>query len=128
MEIVTHNATSLAWMGDALMTLRVREHLLDKGYQKADLLQKKSARICSAKAQAKILEALKEEDFFTDEEHRILQRGRNATIHSKAKNADGKTYLEATALEALLGYLYLYGHVERLEVCLQEILKKGDSL
>ena len=41
MEIVTHNATSLAWMGDALMTLRVRKHLLDKGYQKADILQKK---------------------------------------------------------------------------------------
>ena len=64
MEVVTHNATSLAWMGDALMTLRVREHLLNQGYQKPDILQKKSARICSAKAQARILEALKEEAFF----------------------------------------------------------------
>ena len=128
MVVVTHNATSLAWMGDALMTLRVREHLLNQGYQKPDILQKKSARICSAKAQARILEALKEEAFFTEREQQILQRGRNATIHSKAKNADGKTYLEATALEALLGYLYLYGHADRLEVCLQAILKKGDSL
>lgn len=128
MEIVTHNATSLAWMGDALMTLKVREALLKKGYQKADVLQKKSARICSATGQAKILNAMIEEDFFSEDEKAILHRGRNATIHSKAKNADGKTYLQATALEALLGYLYLYDHRERLESCLQEILVKGEQL
>ena len=52
MEIVTENATSLAWIGDAIMTLKVREHILKKGYRKADILQKKSAHICSAKGQA----------------------------------------------------------------------------
>lgn len=128
MEIVTQNATSLAWIGDALMSLRVREHLVAKGYQKADVLQKKSARICSARGQSKILEQLLQENFFHEEEHQILQRGRNATIHSKAKNADGKTYLQATALEALLGYLYLYHHEERLKECLDQIIQKGDLL
>ena len=128
MEIVTHNATSLAWMGDALMTLRVRKHLLDKGYQKADSLQKKSARLYSAKGQAVILDRLMQEDFFTEEEKQILHRGRNANIHSKAKNADGQTYLKATALEALLGYLYLYDHHQRLAQCLDQIVEKGDSL
>lgn len=128
MEIVTHNATSLAWMGDAIMTLKIREELLSQGYRKADLLQKKSARILSAKGQSKILRQMKEEDLFTDDEKEILARGRNATIHSKAKNASGQIYLEATALEALLGYLYLYHHEDRLQVCLKRIVELGNEL
>jgi len=128
MEIVTENATSLAWIGDALMTLRVRESLLNKGYRKPDILQKKSAGICSAKAQAVILDTLMKQDYFSPEEREILARGRNATIHSKAKNADGKTYLAATALEAVLGYMYLYDHKDRLEDCLDKIMEIGDTL
>lgn len=128
MEIVTENATSLAWIGDALFSLGVREHLLAKGFQKADVLQKKSAKICSAKGQAAILMQLEEENFFQPDEIQILKRGRNATIHSKAKNADGRTYLQATALEALIGYLYLYHHEERLQELMQKILVLGDTL
>lgn len=128
MEIVVQNATSLAWMGDAYMSLCVREHLLNKGYQNANTLQKKNAKYCSAKGQAKILEQMLKDDFFTEDEKEILSRGRNATIHSKAKNADGKTYLQATALEALLGYLYLYHHEDRLHVCMNEIIRLGDLL
>lgn len=128
MEIVEHNATSLAWIGDAVMSLKVREHLLSKGFRKADLLQKKSSKYCSAKGQAKMLETLMDEEFFSEEERNILARGRNATIHSKAKNADGKTYLQATALEAVLGYMYLYGHEDRLEKCITRIVEIGDTL
>ena len=65
---------------------------------------------------------------YTEDEKTILARGRNATIHSKAKNATHKTYLEATALESMLGYLYLYGHQDRLKVCLDRIIEIGDSL
>ena len=128
MEIVTQNATSLAWIGDAIMSLKVREHLLDLGYRRANILQKKNAVICSAKGQACILDQMMQDDFFNEDEKEILARGRNATIHSKAKNASGKTYLKATALEALLGYLYLYDHKERLNVCLNRIIELGDQL
>ena len=123
MEIVTENATSLAWIGDAVMSLAVREHL-----RKAHVLQKKNAVICSAKGQSVMLNTMMDEDFFTEDEKTILARGRNATIHSKAKNATHKTYLEATALESMLGYLYLYGHQDRLKVCLDRIIDIGDSL
>ena len=110
------------------MSLAVREHLLSLGFRKAHILQKKNAVICSAKGQAIMLNKMMEEDFFTEDEKTILARGRNATIHSKAKNATHKTYLEATALESMLGYLYLYGHQERLKVCLDKIIEIGDSL
>ena len=128
MEIVTQNATSLAWIGDAYMSLCVRKHIMDLGYQNPNTLQKKSAKICSAKGQAKILEEMMEQNFFNEDEREILSRGRNATTHSKAKNADGKTYLKATALEALLGYLYLYNHMDRLDACMNEIIRLGDLL
>lgn len=128
MEIVTENATSLAWIGDAIMSLAVREHLLNLGFRKANVLQKKNAKICSAKGQSVMLHTLLEEDFFTEDEKQILARGRNATIHSKAKNASHKIYLEATALEALLGYLYLYDHKDRLKICLDRIIEMGDQL
>ncbi len=128
MEIVTHNATSLAWIGDAVMSLSVREHLLKKGYRKPDVLQKMSARICSAKGQASILQQLEQKNWFDEQEKVILHRGRNATIHTKAKNASQQTYLQATSLEALLGYLYLYEHEERLQALLGEIKELGDLL
>ncbi len=128
MEIVTENATSLAWIGDAIMSLAIREHLLKLGYQKPKILQKKSAIICSAKGQASILESMMSENFFDDNEIQILSRGRNATIHSKAKNASHKVYLQATALESLLGYLYLYNHKNRLDICLSRIIELGDQL
>ncbi len=128
MEIVTQNATTLAWIGDGVMSLRVRLYLVEKGYQNAHKLQEKSAKLCSAKGQSKILNILKEENFFNADELEILHRGRNATIHSKAKNATGKEYLEATAIEACLGYLYLYGHQKRLEELLDRMIEIGETI
>ena len=128
MEIVTQNATSLAWIGDAIMSVVVREHLLDLGFQNANKLQKKSIKYCSAKGQAKVLDQMLESNYFKEDEKEILARGRNANVHTKAKNADGQTYMKATALEALLGYLYLYHHDERLKECLTHIIKLGDNL
>lgn len=128
MEIVSQNATSLAWIGDAYMSLRVRLYLVEKGIQNAHKLQEKSAKLCSAKGQSKILNVLKEEDYFNEDELEILRRGRNATIHSKAKNATGKEYLEATAIEACLGYLYLYGHQTRLDTLLDHMIEIGEKL
>ena len=72
MEIVTENATSLAWIGDAVMSLAVREHLLSLGYRKAHVLQKKNAVICSAKGQSVMLNTMMDEDFFTEDEKKFL--------------------------------------------------------
>lgn len=126
MEVITHNPTSLAWIGDAIMSLYVRERLLAKGYRKADTLQKMNAKIVSARFQSQALETLIERSFFTEEEMELLKRGRNANVHSKAKNASGKEYQNATALEALLGYYQLYHHSERLEEVLNEIGKMSE--
>ena len=110
MEIVHQNAISLAWMGDAIMTMYVRK------------------QVCSAKGQSVILDTLIQEDFFNADEKEILRRGRNASPHTKAKNATSEQYMKATALEACLGYLYLYDHAERLNVLMDRIIQLGDQL
>lgn len=127
MEIVTENAVALAWMGDALMSCHIREHLLKKGYRRPDDLQKKSAKYLSAKAQCRMLDALEAENFFDDDEKVIVRRGKAARIHTKAKNANVHEYLQATALEAVIGYLYLYGHEDRLKALLARLAQLGDE-
>ena len=102
MLLQEYNGTSLAYMGDAVMSLFVREMLLSKGYQKPNVLQKKSVEWVSAKAQARFLEVLETEGFlqrrngesFFAEEIRIQKR--------KRKIADVITYRKSTGLEANL--------------------------
>lgn len=48
-----------------------------------------------------------EKEWFTDEEMDILKRGRNAKSHTKAKNTDVQTYRKSSAIEAVIGFLYL---------------------
>lgn len=127
MEIVTENAVALAWMGDAVMTSRIREHLLKKGYRRPDDLQKRSTRYLSARAQCRMLDKLKADGFFTEDELTIVKRGKAARIHTKAKNANVHEYLEATALEAVIGYLYLYDHKDRLTFLLDRLAQLGDE-
>ena len=74
------------------------------------------------------LRQLEEEAFFDEDEQEIIRRGRNATIHTKAKNADIMTYRHATALEAVIGYLYLYHKSERLELLWQAMVRIGETV
>ncbi|MBD5424330.1 MAG: hypothetical protein HDR44_04345 [Allobaculum sp.] len=128
MEIVMENPVTLAWMGDALYTTKVRKRILDQGARKADVLQKQAAKRCSAIGQAKVLDHLLEQNLLNEDELEIVRRGRNAHVKSPAKNADLKTYLKATALEALFGYLYLYHHEERMNALLEMCMEIGDQL
>lgn len=126
MDIKEYNGTSLAYMGDAVMSLLVREKLLSQGWQKSKILQKKSESWVSAKAQAYFLIQLKERAFFSEEEYAIVLRGRNTHSASKAKNADVTTYRMSTGLEALFGWLYLTHQKERLQALWEEIQKIGE--
>jgi ribonuclease-3 family protein len=113
-------------MGDAIFTSRVREHLLGLGYRRPKQLQSMAIEYNSAKGQAKLLEILENQNMLNADEQEIVRRGKNAHVKSVAKNADYKTYLKATAFEALLGYLYLYNHRERLEELLEFCMQQGD--
>lgn len=112
---------TLAFLGDAVWSLYVREALILSGQGKGSKLQKLSISFVSAKAQARIYEALHEEGFFTEEEEEIYHRGRNSTGGAVPKNTDVQTYRMSTGFEAVIGALRLNGEEERI----QEIWEKS---
>lgn len=127
MEIVPYNGNTLAYVGDAVYSLQVRNYLVkEKNIQKPNLLQKESVKFVSAKAQAKIVTRMLEEGILTEEEMTIVKRGRNAKSDSVAKNVDVLTYRIATGMEALWGWLYLSDRHERLEELWQYILQNKE--
>lgn len=99
------NNLVMAFLGDAVYELHVREYLINKGISKVKELQSEAIKYVSATSQRRILEELINRDFLTDEELIIVNRGRNASSHSN-KTTDIITYKKATGLECLIGYLY----------------------
>lgn len=125
MEIIPYNGTTLAFIGDAVMSLKIREMFVKQGYQKPNQLHRLTASWVSAKAQARFLTELMDRNFFDEEELQIIYRGRNATLHTTAKNADVITYRLATGLEAIIGYYHIYGKQERLDLLWKTIMEIG---
>ena len=101
------NVNVLAYLGDAVYELYVREFLINKGIVKTNLLMQEAINYVSAKSQVKILNELILHNILTKEEQDIVKRGRNNSKDTHPKNTDIITYKQATGLEALIGYLYL---------------------
>ncbi|MCL2061542.1 MAG: Mini-ribonuclease 3 [Firmicutes bacterium] len=116
-EAMQKDILALALAGDGVWTLYVRERLIKKHDLKAGALSAKVKGFVNAAAQCKMLYAVK--DTLTEAERDIVRRARNAHTSSRAKNATLDEYKKATALEALLGYLYLTGQKARLDEILQ---------
>ena len=132
----TMNTTALAYIGDAVYEIYVRERVLaasgqpgrvqaqgstqaqgfrqaEKERQKAafgahvDALHKRAIRYVRADGQAKALRAMMRDGFLTAEEEALVRRARNHKSASKPKNADAMDYKYATVLETLIGYWHL---------------------
>ena len=102
----------LAYVGDSVHALIVRTGLLQKNLLVKDM-HRASNEAVSAVSQAKELARVL--PLLTNEEADIVRRGRNAhPRHSAPKSASTADYAGATGLEALLGYLFLTGQLERL--------------
>ena len=112
------SALSLAYVGDAVHSLFVRERLVSGVQFKPDALHTLASSEVKAAAQANLVENL--EDRLTETEKSVYLRGRNAKAHHKAKNQTISDYRKATGLEAVLGYLYLTGQHERIVELLNE--------
>ena len=120
MDINMINVITLAYLGDAIYEVYIREKLISNGIVKVEDLQKEAIKYVSAKGQAIILNNLLENNILTNDEIEIVKRGRNYKRNSHPKNTDIITYKLSTGFETLVGYLYLSNNHERLE----EILKK----
>ncbi len=106
------NPVTLAFLGDAVYSLYVREQLVKSGSGKAADLQRTAAKVVSAKGQSDFLERVLPQ--LTEEETDIFRRGRNAKKATKSKSASPAEYSRSTGFEAVLGFLHLVGDHERI--------------
>lgn len=101
----------LAYLGDAVYELLVREWLIRNRRVPVAKLHLAAARLVCAAGQAAALQRIA--DLLTDQEHDVVRRARN-TKSSVPRNADVSAYRYATGFEALIGYLYAAGETARL--------------
>lgn len=120
MDINNINVIVLAYLGDAIYEVYIRESLINKGINKVERLQEESIKYVSAKGQAKILDNLISTGILNEEESDIVKRGRNYKRSAHPKNTDIVTYKYATGFETLIGYLYLTNK-DRLNEILNQI-------
>ena len=120
MEVKALNPLALAYVGDAVYEQFIRERIVRSGVGggHADLLHKAGVKYVCAGGQAKALKALEAD--LSEEEQAVVRRARNHKIATKPKNADPMTYKNATAFEALIGYLHLSGEAERCAELMQK--------
>jgi len=110
-----HSGRALAYLGDAVWSLKIREHLIEQGYGGGKEIQRLTIRYVSAKAQARFYDALQAEGFWTEEEEEIFHRGRNDNAGTVPKSTDVQTYRKSTGFEAVIGYLHLLKNEQRIE-------------
>lgn len=114
---------TLAFVGDAVYSLYVREKLVLSADYPAGTLQKLTSQQVSAHGQSELIERIF--PLFTEEEADVYKRGRNAKKPTKSKNASVAEYNRSTGLEAVFGYLYLTGQYDRISQLLDCGEEKG---
>ena len=108
------NPLQLALVGDGVYELFIRNSILSNNLElSAHKMHVKAIGYVKAKSQSAIMHEI--EDKLTENESYIFKRGRNTKSATVPKNADVRDYRMATGFEALVGYLYLIGDIERLE-------------
>ena len=123
-KILSLGGVELAFVGDAVYSLFVREKLAYESTAKSGELNKKASAIVCAKAQANRYDEIAE--FLTEDEKAVFHKARNAKKGTKAKNASIGEYNKSTGFEAVIGYLYLTGNYERLDFLLNLEKKNED--
>ena len=108
----SYSPLSLAYIGDAIYEIVIRTIVMSAGNMSVNKYHKKSSSMVKASAQKEVFEKI--EPFLTEEEMAVYKRGRNSKSGSVAKNASMMDYRKATGVEALVGYLYLAGDMDRI--------------
>lgn len=118
------SSIGLAHMGDAVFEILVREWLCVHGKATGKGLHQATIRLVCAESQAS--RAQKILPLLTEEEAAVFRRGRNAQVHTIPGHATRAQYGEATALEALLGWLYLGGRRDRVNELFYVMMEEAD--
>lgn len=113
---------NLAFIGDCVYEMLVRETLVLNANRPVNDLHKESVKYVSAKAQTLAYDKIR--DCLTEQETAIYKRGRNAKVGHNPKSASQGEYHIATGIEALFGYLYLTEQADRIKELFQIIINE----
>ena len=117
-----YSLLALAYMGDSILDLLVKKYFVTHSNMQPHKYHVEVSKIVKAVNQADYIDQIMEE--LSEDELDVYKRGRNTNTHSKAKNATMGQYRKATGLEALYGYLYLKGDMERLQYFVNGMIKQ----
>ena len=113
MNIKEVSTEALAYLGDSVLEIRVREKLVRDGISGSGNLNRASLAYVKASEQAaamhRIIPSLDEEETL------VFKRGRNMSGGNVPKSATMSEYRTATGMEVLFGYLHLLGRNERID-------------
>lgn len=118
------SSIGLAHIGDAVFELLVRTWLCVHGKATGKGLHRAAVALVCAPKQAELSERIL--PLLTEEEQDVFRRGRNANVHTIPHSADRAEYQRATALEALLGYLYLKGEQDRVNELFRVMMEESN--
>lgn len=107
-----YSTAALAYLGDSVIEICVRERLVKQGISTSASLNKKALDYVRAAVQAEAMKNIL--PFLTEEENAVFHRGRNIGHTNTPKSATVAQYRAATGMEALFGYLHLAGRTERI--------------
>ena len=113
--MILNNGESLAYLGDSVYEVLVRNYLLKKGITDVNRLHKEAILYTSGEAQAKIIDKLINDNILTEEEIYYYKRGRNSNHSQNGRKIKLHDYIKATGFEAMIGYLYLESKLDRIE-------------
>lgn len=112
-DIHTLSPQTLAFVGDSVYDLLVRQHLVSLGNRPVKELNESKVTLVNCKSQAQSAQLIM--DALTDIELDVYKRGRNVKVNTVSKHSSVADYHSATGLEALFGYLYLCGNTDRIK-------------
>ena len=124
-ELRAISSVGLAHCGDAVYELLVRYWLCAHGRATGKSLHRATVELVRAGAQA--VRADRVLPLLTEEEQAVFKRGRNAHVHTVPASASRADYLKATALECLLGWLYLRGERGRINQLFAAMMEETDD-
>ena len=110
------SSITLAFIGDAVYSLFIREKLVFIKDDKGDTLNRKTAELVRASAQANFIDKIY--PILTEQEIEVYKRARNTKKGTRAKSATVGEYNKATGFEAIIGFLYITGNTDRLNYLL----------
>ena len=125
-KLNVYSTASLAYLGDCVLELCVREHLVEIGISSSAELNKRALDFVRAAAQAEAMKNIA--DILTEEESAVFHRGRNIGHTNTPKSSTVAQYRAATGMEALFGYLRLAGREERINELFRLAYKLDDQI